>query len=644
MLEFCLIIFSIVSFHLSVNIIMKKFLISYFLLLASILTLPQISFSQQSSLEVYPSNWWVGMKWNKVQLMVHETNHDFILAVDKLVVNSSSPDLKIIKINKVENKRYLFIDVAISPNAKPQTVIISFGGIIKNEWRKFSFELKPRLKGNGTQYAQGVTSKDFIYLLMPDRFSNADTTNDKIEGMQDQSLDRSDISLRHGGDLQGVINHLDYLKDLGVTTLWMTPVLENDMRVRTEHGYAITNYYRVDPRLGTNDLYKKLSDELHKRGMKLIQDAVYNHMGLYNFLQEDPPMKDWVHQWLKFTRPIYKEQTSFDPHVAQVDKVLQSNGWFDHVMPDLNQANRYVANYLIQNAIWCVEEFGVDGWRIDTYTYCDPLFMNRCNKALMDEYPHITMFGEVWTSGAVNQAYFGQNNLNTSFKSNLIGVTDFQALFDGIYPALKQGNWNNLYQNLSYDILYKNPMNNVIFLDNHDITRFYSEVGEDIEKLKMGLVWLLTERGIPQLYYGTEILMKGIKNPDGYLRLDFPGGWKDDKQNKFTSSGRTDKEEEVFEFARKLANFRKNSPAITNGKMIQYVPLDSVYVYFRYSSNQTIMIAMNMANESKNIMLKRFEETTKGFNKMKNILTGEINDLQDFSLDIKTAAVFELIK
>jgi neopullulanase len=617
---------------------MKKILsFFYFLFLISILSLPKDSFSQHA--EIYPSNWWVGMKWNKVQLMVHEKN----ISTQTFTLTPYA-GVKLLKINKIENPNYVFLDLLISPNTKPGKLNFN---CYTDEGPNYviSFELKPRRSGNGTSYAQGVTSKDFVYLLMPDRFSNGDPSNDKVPGMRDQSLNRDDIFLRHGGDLQGAIDHLDYLKDLGVTTLWMTPVLENDMQVRTEHGYAITNHYKVDPRLGSNELYKKLSDELHKRGMKLIQDAVYNHMGSFNFLQLDPPSKDWVHQWPGFTHPNYKDQTLFDPYVAQADKKFQTDGWFDRIMPDINQKNTYAANFLIQNAIWCVEEFGVDGWRIDTYIYCDLDFMNRCNKALMDEYPHITMFGECWVSGTANEAYFAQNNMNTPFKSNLIGVTDFQSLFDGIYPAIKESNCDKLYQTLSNDFLYKNPMNNVIFLDNHDMTRFYSEVGEDIDKLKMGIAWLLTERGVPQLYYGTEILMKGIKNPDGYVRLDFPGGWKDDPQNKFSAAGRTDNENAIFNYTKAFASFRKNSSAITTGKMMQYVPVNGVYVYFRYNNKQTVMCVMNTNNQPSTIDLSRFSERMKGFSKAYDVATGVEFTLQDtLTLGGKYLLVMELRK
>ncbi|HMH35075.1 MAG TPA: alpha-amylase family glycosyl hydrolase, partial [Puia sp.] len=534
-------------------------LLTYFLFL-----IPYFSFPQ--GVTVYPANWWPGMKNPKLEIMLHG---DAIGNATNFSI--SYPGIQLTKINRVENKNYVFLDVMIAANAPPGMATIVANGI--STGNPIHFELKTRRTGKGSSYAQGVRSADFIYLLMPDRFSNGDPSNDHIAGMRDQSLNRNEIFDRHGGDFQGIVNHLDYLKTLGVTAVWMTPVLENDMPNRTEHGYAFTDHYRIEPRLGGADMYKKLGDELHRRGMKLIQDAVYNHVGLYHFTVQDPPMKDWLHQWPSFTQPNYKDQTLFDPYVAQVDKKKMLNGWFTREMPDLNQDNPFVANFLIQHALWCVEEFGVDGWRIDTYIYLNLDFMNRCNKALTDEYPEITMFGEAWVTGTANEAYFTQNNINTAFKSNLTGITDFQCLFDGIQPAVKQApdGVNKLYQTLSNDFLYKNPMNNVIFLDNHDMTRFFSEVGEDVDKLKMGIGWLLTERGIPQLYYGTEVMMRGIKNPDGWVRLDFPGGWAADSKNAFTGQGMSKDELAVLEFTTKLANFRKQSSAIKTGKLMQYV-------------------------------------------------------------------------
>jgi len=569
------------------------------------------------------------MKWNKVQLMLYQKD---AAGSGSRRVTTKYPGIKILKVTPAENKNYLFADIEVLGTAKAGTAHFDmYSGNTK--MGGFDFELEPRRKGNGTAFAQGVTSKDFIYLIMPDRFSNGDLSNDRIAGMRDQSLDRNDVTARHGGDLQGVINHLDYLKDLGVTTVWMTPVLENDMPNRTEHGYAFTNHYKIEPRLGGAEMYKKLSIELHGRGMKLIQDAVYNHVGLYHFTVQDPPMKDWLHQWPTFTQTTYKDQTIFDPHAAPSDTKKMTDGWFTRQMPDLNESNPYVANYLIQHAIWTVEEFGVDGWRIDTYAYNDLQFMNRCNKALLDEYPKLTMFGETWVHGVPNQSYFCENNYDIPFKSNLQATTDFQCLFYGIQPAINESfGWtegvNKLYTTAAQDFVYKNPMREVIFLDNHDLNRFYSVVGEDTTKYKMGLAWLLTFRGIPELYYGDEILMTGFTNPDGNVRRDFAGGWPGDSSNKFTKAGRTSKEESIFEYIKRFANFRKNSSAITTGKLMQYVPVDGVYVYFRYDEKQTIMCVMNTKNESATVDLTRFAEMIKDYKRAYDVATGVTFNLE----------------
>ncbi len=587
---------------------MKKILV----FIISLFTIHHSLFSQ----EIYPANWWVGMKHNTLQLMLHGKD---VATTNRFAINYAG--VKLIKVNKVESKNYVFLDVSIADNAKPGVVKINVGDAA------IDFTLNKRREGRGTAFAQGVTASDFIYFLMPDRFSNGDVSNDKVAGMRDQSLNRDSMYHRHGGDLQGIVNHLDYIKNLGATTLWLTPVLENDMPNRTEHGYAFTNHYKIEPRFGGDAAYKKLSNELHSRGMKLIQDAVYNHVGSYHFTITDPPMKDWLHQWDTFTQTSYKDQPLFDTHGSAKEKKRTADGWFTKQMPDLNQGNAYVANFLIQHAIWCVEEFGVDGWRIDTYIYNDLPFMNKCNDALIKEYPKMTMFGENWVHGTAAQAYFCDNNINTSFKSNLQGSVDFQTLFYGITPALNDKfGWtdgvNKLYTTLSNDFLYKDPMRNCIMLDNHDMTRFLSTVNGDVAKLKMGLAWLLTCRGIPQLYYGTEVLMKGVSNPDGLVRADFYGGWEGDAKNAFTGQGLTDEEKAVQDYTKTLANFRKKSSAIKTGKLMQFVPQDGVYVYFRYDANQTVMCVMNTNETEASISLDRFSERTNGFTKAYDVATG----------------------
>lgn len=617
---------------------MKKITIFYLLFFVSYSCL-----AQTNSIGCYPKNWWIGMKMNKIQIMLHAPK----IGLVKSLPQFKYPFVKLSKIHNVENPNYLFLDVEIGQNAKPGN--IKFDIHLGDTYYVFGFELKPRRKGNGSSYAQGVTSKDFIYLIMPDRFSNGDPSNDRIPGMRDQSLNRDTVFNRHGGDLQGVKNHLDYLQNLGVTTIWLNPVIENDMPRRTEHGYAFTDHYKIDPRIGGEKAYQSLIDAAHAKGMKIIQDAVYNHVGLYHFTVQDQPMKDWLHQWPKFTRTTYKDQVLFDPYAVPSEKKQMSDGWFEPMMPDMNQNNPYVANFLIQHAIWTVEEFGIDGWRIDTYAYNNLDFMNRCNKALMDEYPKLTMFGETWVHGVPNQSYFVQNNYNIPYKSNLQASTDFQTLW-GITDAMtKDFGWddgvNKLYTTLAQDFVYKDPSREVIFLDNHDMSRFFSVVNEDVTKYRSALTWLLTCRGIPQIYYGDELATTGTTNPsDGYVRLDFPGGWPGDKINKFTTEGRTKKDDSIFNHINTLANYRKTSSALTTGKLMQYVPADGVYVYFRYDDKETVMVIMNTAKKEMKVNIEKYKERTNGFSKMKNISTGEVIPLKDFIIEAKESAVYELIK
>jgi glycosidase len=506
----------------------------------------------------------------------------------------------------------------------------------------------PRRKNRGTDFAQGLTSADLVYFLMPDRFSNGDPTNDQLPGLKDQSLNRGEIFLRHGGDLQGVTNHLDYMQKLGVTSLWMTPVVENDMPDRTEHGYAATNNYKTETRFGGDKAYLTLSDSLHKRGMKLIQDIVYNHFGRFHFLVQDAPSKDWVHQWPTYTQTHYREQAVFDPYHAAAEAKRMIDGWFTTEMPDINHENPMVEKYLTQNAIWSVETFGVDAFRVDTYKYCNVDVMNRLNKALLDEYPKIFTFGECWVEGVASQAYYVENNFNLPFKSNLKATSDFSLLFGGILPALNEPNgWSNgvikLYNTLASDFLYKQANNNVIFLDNHDMTRIHSSLGESIPKTKMAYTWLYTCRGIPQLYYGSEILMKGISNPDGWVRLDFPGGWTGDTKNAFTETGLSIEEKDFLHHVQSLGAYRSQSTALKTGKMMQYIPVDGLYVYFRYDNNQTVMCVMNTDTKARKVEMSNYTERTGTFKGGKDILNGNLIGTA-FSIPAMSMQVIELTK
>ena len=623
---------------------MKKILVSYFLFFVFYSSVAQ-------GYKCYPTNWWIGMKWNKVQVMVHG---DAIANAAK-GYSINYPGVKIIKVNKVENVNYIFLDLTISPNAKPGIVKIKVNKA--NSSFDIPFELKARRVGNGSSYAQGVTSADLIYLLMPDRFSNGDPSNDKFSDMRDTVVDRSNSLLRHGGDIIGIVNHLDYIKDLGVTTLWLTPVVENDMPAEQEppgpvsgyHGYWITDHYTVDKRYGGNEAYLKMVDAAHKKGLKVIQDAVYNHVGKEHWFVKDMPMKDWINQWPSYQGTHHREEVFIDPYASEIDKKIMVDGWFVLHLPDLNLRNAFVANYIIQNTIWATEEFGIDGWRVDTYKYNDEKFLIKINNALANEFPKLTGFGEVSSNSVTASAYFTNNNITTPIKHNIDGVTDFPVCYGMLAGMNEKFGWTNgvnkLYMTLAQDILYKDPSYNCIFLDNHDMDRVLTVVGEDYDKFKMGINWLLTLRGIPQLYYGTEILMKNSKNPsDGQVRLDFPGGWTGDKENKFTAAGRSAKENNAFNYVRTLAQFRKNSSAIKTGKLMQYIPQNGLYVYFRFDKNQTVMVITNTGEKKADIKLDRFSERTNNFTKMKNIFTGKISPLKDFSLDAKESGVYELTR
>ncbi len=625
---------------------MKKIVFS-FVLLYTVL----ISFAQYNdAYKCIPANWWAGMKMNKIQLML---SGDAIGNAGGYTINY--PGITVTKVTKAEKEDYAFVDITIAPGTKP--------GIIKIIPKNFratdyvQFEIKPRRKNLGKDYAQGVSSKDFVYLLMPDRFSNGDPSNDAFPNLRDTDSDRSNKFARHGGDLAGIVNHLDYLKDLGATAVWCTPLVENDMPKMREdvfdlagfHGYWFTDHYAIDKRYGGNEAYKAMIAAAHAKGLKVIHDAVYNHIGLYHWINLNPPSKDWINQWPEFTPPNHRDASLFDPYRSATDNSNMLKGWFVKHLPDLNLANPFVATYLIQNAIWLTEEFGLDGFRVDTYKYCDERFLNNVNTALLKEFPSISTFVEGWGNDVIANAYFARNNLDIPFKHNAMGALDFPLCF-AIQNSLNQpAGWtegvNKLYLTLAEDFAYKEPLNNCIFLDNHDMNRFYSVVNEDFAKYKMGMAMLLTMRGIPQLYYGDEVLMKNFKNPtDQDVRLDFPGGWAGDPNNKFTAAGRTPQENEAFNYVKTLANYRKNSSALTTGKTMQFIPQNGVYVYFRYDNNQTVMVISNTAKEEKKITVDRFAERTKGFTKLKDIISGSVADLKDFTLGSYQTKIVELVK
>ncbi|HTJ13793.1 MAG TPA: glycoside hydrolase family 13 protein [Dinghuibacter sp.] len=590
--------------------------------------------------KVNPLNWWVGMKDRDVQLMLYAPG-----------IGKTKPQLTaytgvaIKATHTVENPNYLFVDLDIAPAAKPGVLHfqLAHGGALGARSYTLDYTLKALDPADGVSRIQGVTNKDFVYLLMPDRFANGDPANDVVPGMRDTVVRSDKPNERHGGDLKGVEDHLGYLKDLGITTVWMTPVNENDMPSGSYHGYAITDQYQVDRRFGGNEAYASLSKALHQKNMKLIQDGVYNHIGSSHWTVLDPPMKDWLNQWPQYTNTSYKVEPLVDPYASAIDRRKTVEGWFVKSMPDLNQRNPYVSRYLIEYALWTTETYGVDGWRVDTWFYSDRAFLNDINAALVRQFPRITMFGEVWVGTVAEAAYFCQNNLDVPYKPNLQGVVDFNVCW-GMQNALRHdGNPEQLYSTLAQDFLYKNPTRNCIMLDNHDMDRFPSIVDTNLDRYKMGFAWLLTLRGIPEMYYGDELMMTGLKKDgDGALRKDFPGGWPGDDTNKFVAAGRTPQEQEAFSYVRTLAQYRRHSTALTTGKLMQYAPVEGVYVYFRYDAQQTVMVVANTGDHEQTLDTQRYAERTAGFSAGRDVLTASDKPLAGLTIGAHQTLVMEL--
>ena len=381
----------------------------------------------------------------------------------------------------------------------------------------------------------------------------------------------------------------------------------------------------------------------------MIQDAVYNHVSKQHWFILDPPMKDWINNWPTLTTPNHREEVLFDPYASAYDRKIMLDGWFTDHLPDLNQRNPYVANFLVQHAVWTTEEYGIDGWRVDTYKYCDEQFLNRVNTALEKEFPKITVFGEAWVNSIIGNAYFTRNNIASPFKHNARGVIDFQTCFAMLAGMNEPFGWtagvNKIYMTMAQDVVYQQPMNNCIFLDNHDMDRVFSVVGEKWQKLKMGINWLLTLRGIPQLYYGTEVLMKNFKSTtDAMVREDFPGGWTNDQVNKFTAAGRTPVEDSAFNYISALARFRKTAPALTTGKTMQFIPKQGVYIYFRYTTGQTIVVIANTGSETVTPDWNNMQERTKGYSRLKDVVSGKTVSMTGFSIQPGESFVFELDK
>jgi glycosidase len=611
---------------------MKK-LIIFTLLLAS-----TTLFAQKIILErIEPPFWWVGMHNSELQLLVYGKN----ISQSEVAIHSETIKLK--KVHHVENKNYLFLDIEIAENTQPGNFEIIFS---KNETDlTFQYELKQK-----TEQKRGFSSADFIYLIMPDRFSNGNPKNDSPEKISEKA-DRNNPDGRHGGDIQGIINHLDYIQQLGITALWLNPTVENNNPNYSYHGYAITDFYKTDPRSGNDSEYKKLSDELHKKNMKLIMDMIFNHCSINHWWMNDIPMNDWTNTNSEF-RSNFRGSTVPDIHASNDDIKRMTEGWFDKHMPDLNQNNPFLAEYLIQNSIWWIEFAGLDGIRMDTYPYPFKEFMTKWTERVHKEYPDITLLGETWLQKPAFTAYFSENNsISGNYNSGLNSVTDFPLYYATRDAFNQQDGWSeglaSIYYILAQDFLYGNPYNNLIFLDNHDLDRYYTSVGKDIKKMKMGLAVLLTMRGIPMLYYGTELLTEGEEHKGhGYIRTDFPGGWKEDKINAFNEEERTFEQNDSYNYIKTIATWRKTSKPVTEGKFMHFVPENNVYVYFRYTNNEAVMFILNNhPSEKRLINTNRFSEILNNYSTGINILTKEITDIKkSIEIQSKSAIILELKK
>ena len=570
--------------------------------------------------KVAPSFWWAGMKNPELQILLYGEE----LALSDVSVSGEGIYLK--ETVRQDNPNYLLLYFDLS-EAKAQTfqILLKSG---KKE-RRISYELKAR--GRKGEEVKGFTSEDVLYLIMPDRFANGCPENDVIDWMREKTVNRADGFARHGGDLQGISNHLDYIADLGATAIWLNPTQENDMESGSYHGYAITDYYQIDRRFGSNEDFCALVEKAHEKDLKVVMDMIFNHCGSENYLFKDKPSKEWFNYRSNYVQTSFKTASVMDIHASAYEKKIATDGWFASVMPDFNQRNRHVARYLIQSSIWWIEYAGINGIRQDTHPYADFDFMSQWCKEVLDEYPYFNIVGETWLNSNVLVSYWQKDSrLAAPLNSNLPTVMDFplQALMNQAFDE-ETSEWGGglykLYDYQTQDLVYANPMNLLTFLDNHDTSRFAQtdEMAKNLKRYKQAMVFLLTTRGIPQIYYGTEILMTGDKGKgDGDLRKDFPGGWQGDTRNCFAKNGRTALENEAFEFTRQLLNWRKGNQVIGKGSLKHYSIQNGVYVYQREFNGKSVVIIMNGTDDSKELDLAPYQEILPRENAL-DVLTGK---------------------
>ncbi len=601
----------------------------------ALLTLISVQVAQGADIErLEPPFWWQGFEQRELQLLVYGSD----IGTARPVIDHAG--IRISKVVTVENPNYLFVYVDIDPSAETGEFPIRFesdGGVVER-----MFEL--REKNPDPEYTRGFDASDVVYLLTPDRFANADPSNDQIESMGDV-LDRSEPYDRHGGDIAGMKRHLDYIADMGFTSIWPNPLLENRMPRASYHGYATTDYYKVDPRYGTNEDYKAFVEAARDKGLGVIMDMIANHIGTGHWWMDDLPTSNWLNRQDEFAYTSHARTTNQDPYASEHDIRLHADGWFDTAMPDLNQRNPLLADYLIQNSIWWVEYLGLNGIRQDTYPYPDKHFMAEWTRRIMREYPQFSIVGEEWSPNPNVTSYWQRGKRNhDGYVSELTSVMDFPlqiALQKSLTQAEREWGsvWTETYEMLGNDYLYPQPLDVMIFPDNHDMSRIYTQVDEDYDLYRMAIAFYLTMRGIPQIYYGTEILMSHPgTDSHGVIRSDFPGGWDGDRVNAFTGKGLGKEQREAQAFMRKLLNWRKSNPVIHTGKLMHYAPIGNVYAYFRYNGDDTVMVVFNRGEEPAMVDTARFEERLQGATRAIDVLSGKAYNV-DTSLTLGPRSV-----
>ena len=607
---------------------MKKLFTIFFLILINLHSTSQID-------KVHPPNWWIGHKNPNLQLLIKAEK------INDYEVNINYPGVKITNIHNADSPNYIFLDLEISDKAKEGSFIITF----TKENKTLSYSYKLRKKRSLEDQSNGFDSSDAIYLITPDRFANGNYENDIIDFLKERKIDRANNYARHGGDLKGIFENISYIKNMGFTSLWLNPVLINDMKEGSYHGYATTDYYSVDPRFGSMKEYIELSLELKKNNIKLIKDIIVNHCGLYHWWMDDLPFKDWLNfqeNYLKSNDKTIEKNTVYSNHrrttiqdiyASKSDYRGMLDGWFVPTMPDLNQKNKFLANYLIQNSLWWIETLNLSGIRQDTYPYAEKEFMSEWAGRIMSEYPKFNIVGEEWSYNPIRIAYWQDGNNNKDgYKSNLKSTMDFamqKAIQEGI---LEKEAWNTglikIYENLANDFYYSNPESLLIFNDNHDMSRIHTQMKKDITKTKMAIGLMLVLPRIPQLLYGTEILMEDSSNPGdhGLIRSDFPGGWDNDKINAFSKQNLTDDQIEMQEYLKVLLNFRKKSKAIHIGNTIHFAPKNGVYLLQRRFNDEIVIFIINKNKNDVRLSNDRFSELN-----LNNIVFSDIHSGKKFS-------------